>query len=307
MNLFLKRGLLFLVLFFILEKSSYCILKYASNKEYDKRLNSVLEGEVNKDIVVLGSSRGAGNILAGQIEKQTGFSTYNLSYLGSNILFHKFILKQLIDNNMPPKQLLYVIDNPSHFIEVPSLLFRYDRLYPLVNYNVVNNKLIEDNKHSWLSKIFILGRLHKLHFKLKAIKKPKYNPIDAYGSMPFIKQNTNIDLKVNDNNTATTKEVINEPDKQEYILALKEIEELCRKNTIKLAFVFSPDYGPFNTNFVNRFTNLVNKDHSVFVYNIKNPVYKDSNNFYDISHLNKGGASIFTSEISDFIINNYNK
>ena len=95
MKKFLLNSALFIVLFFIAEKGMYYFLQKAPDREYDKRLEHLINGEMNKDLFVFGSSRGGGNILAEQIEKETGYSSYNLSYQGANIIYQNFILKYL--------------------------------------------------------------------------------------------------------------------------------------------------------------------------------------------------------------------
>jgi hypothetical protein len=39
-----------------------------------------MDGKINKDIIFNGSSRGARDIIASQIERETGQTAYNLSY-----------------------------------------------------------------------------------------------------------------------------------------------------------------------------------------------------------------------------------
>ena len=116
------------------------MLNETSKREYDKRLEYLLEGKVNKDIIVLGSSRGAGNILAGQLEKGTGLTSYNLSYQGSNLVFHHFILKTLIKFNQVPKYILLSVDDSSQFVRVETLNYRKDVVLPLSKYHYINEE-----------------------------------------------------------------------------------------------------------------------------------------------------------------------
>ena len=125
MKLFLKHILVFSVIFFFAEKSIWFILNETPNKEYDKRLEKLLKGQVNKDVIVLGSSKGAGNILAGQLQSKTNFSCYNLSYQGSNVNFHYFILKTLL----------------KYMVSVLSSLFSKD----FTGTNHLRNMLLADN------------------------------------------------------------------------------------------------------------------------------------------------------------------
>ena len=99
----------------VITQAHWFVLKETPKKQYDKRLEELIKGEINKDIIVLGSSRGSGNILAGQLEKETGLESYNLSYQGSNINFHNFILNTLLKFNKKPKYVMLTIDNSSEF------------------------------------------------------------------------------------------------------------------------------------------------------------------------------------------------
>lgn len=300
MKKFLFRGILFIVLFFIVEKGAYYFLNRAPKLEYDKRLEHVINGKVNKDLIIFGASKGASDIIAGQIEKETEFSCYNLSYPGSNIIFHSFILKSLLRFNEKPKKIILVIDNPHEFVDVPSLNFRLDRLYPLSKYDYINNALIVRNEKNILSKLFCLARLNRSNLKLKEIEVPLQNPIDAFGSMPFICRDEEQDFtyKTHIPNYDVKREI------EGKIKAFKGIQRLCESNNIQLLFVFPPHYQAFNYKFKNRFEKLAINDNKVMIYDTLNPIYINKDCFYDASHLTEKGARIFTSEISKFINEN---
>ncbi|WP_158651233.1 hypothetical protein [Pseudotamlana carrageenivorans] len=300
MKQFLKNGLLFLILFFILEKGTYCFLEKAPKREYDKRLELIINGKMNKEVVVLGSSRGGGNILAEQIEKETGFTSYNLSYQGANITFQEFILRTLLTFNKVPKKVVLAIDNPHEFTIVPSLNFRLDRLYPLSKYNYINNELISQKDRSILSKFFYLDRINTSNFKIEIINAPSLNPMESRGSRPVIKRKKTKDLIFsNKSSDYSTKD-----ESPKYVNAFKNIQILCKENNIQLIFVFSPNFHVFNYQFKNRFETLMLEGNKVVVYDSLNPIYENKSYFYDESHLLKEGAEVFTSEISAFINNN---
>lgn len=296
MKRFLIHILSFAILFFIGEKLSYFFLIQAPKREYDKRLEKIIKGEINKDLVVLGSSRGAGNVLAGQIEKETGLTAYNLSYQGSNVIFHQFILKTLLDYNSKPKTILLVVDNPYEFVEEESLGFRYDKLYPLTKYSYINNILIKNGEHSSISKFLFLERLHSCHSKLKKEKAPDENPIDASGSMPLLISNKKLpDYLMVEENYKTDCEL------EDRLNAFRNIQNICREKNIELVFVVSPNYKTLNIDFIARFKKLMLPENKIKVYDTENSIYKDSSYFYDVSHLNKKGAEIFTKELIQFI------
>lgn len=299
MKQFFKNSLLFLLVFFLLEKGFYYFLHQAPKLEYDNRLELVLQGKMNKQIIVLGSSRGADNILAGQIEKETGLETYNLSYPGSDITFHAFILETLLKYNKPPKNIILTIDNPSEFSEEETLNFRLDRLYPLSKYNYINDELINQNEKNIFSKVFCLARLNKSNLHFAQQESPLYNPIDNFGSMPFIQKNEKVVFEFKKMNLTYSK--ANEM--QEKLKAFKQIQKLCEKNKIDLIYVFSPSFSTFNDKFYERFSEEVNTN-NVMIYDSLKPVYKNKDYYYDESHLLEKGAKVFTKEISTFIQSN---
>ena len=297
MKPFLKNSLLFLFVFFILEKGFYYFLQQAPKLEYDTRLEQVVEGEMNKEIIVLGSSRGADNILAGEIEKATGLTTYNLSYPGSDVTFHAFILETLLRFNKAPKKVILAIDNPYEFIPEKTLVFRLDRLYPLSKYNYINQELINQNEKNSFSKVFCLARLNKSTFSFKKQGVPVFNPIDSFGSMPFLKKSAKIKFEY--------KRILNDYSKaievKEKVNAFKDIQQLCEANNVELIYVFSPNFRTFNTAFYNRFNKEVETKNKIMIYDSLNPIYKNEEYYYDESHLLKKGALVFTKEIADFI------
>jgi hypothetical protein len=103
MKKFIFNFLLFIIVFFIFDKIFFIFIYFAPNNKVDKRLELVINGGINKDCIIFGSSRGARNIIAKQIEKETGLSSYNLSYPGSDIEFHEFLLRSFLKFNKNQK------------------------------------------------------------------------------------------------------------------------------------------------------------------------------------------------------------
>lgn len=300
MKQFLKYILLIGIIFFVLEKGFYYFIHHAPQKEYDKRLELILEGDMDKDIIVIGSSRGAKDIIAKQIEDVTKLSTYNLSYRGSNVDFHEFILSTLLKYNESPKKVLLVLDGVFEFLETPTLNFRSDRLLPLKKYNYINNELIIRGDKSILSRVFCLSRIDRNDFSLKRINVGPNDTLTSHGSMiETIKLKKDIVFNKQPEEYTTKKEI------PQYLKALNSIKDLCNVNNIELIFVFPPNFESFNTSFFNRFSELINQE-KVFVYDTLNPKYKDKEYYKDDSHLLKNGAELFTSEIIDFINKNKN-
>ena len=298
MKHFILNIILFIAAFFIIEKSSYYLLYKAPEKEIDKRLEKVINGDLNKELIVIGSSRGAGNILAGQLEQETGLSSFNLSYQGTNIEFHDFVLTTLLKFNKAPKKLVLSVDSPHAFFKEKSLDFRVDPLLPLSGNNYINNALIERGENNILSNFFYLGRVSSNHFSFKKKKQRPDNPIDAFGSMPLLKKSNKGKALIFDSSIMDYKLSF---ESQEKLQAFKHIQELCKANNIKLVCVFSPSFKIFHKEFFNRFKELLQPENKLFVYNLERDTYTDTNYFYDHAHLNIEGAKVFTTELSTFI------
>jgi hypothetical protein len=297
MKQFLIRVLSFGVVFFIIDKLFFVFLFSAPNLEADKRLQFLLDGKINKEIVVMGSSRGAYNIVAGQLEKQTGRSAYNISYPGSNIEFHEFLLKTLLKFNKKPKTIVLSIDNPYELLYHKTLNFRLERLYPLEKYNYITAELIKRNDKTALARILCLARLNRGCFSFKRKKTALESPILPCGSMPFTNQikKRNFDYQTKKERYPIEKEL------KSKTKSFLEFQAICSKNNIELIYCFAPNFRSYEGTLSKRIGQISGYKNRCFVYDTTNVKYKNKDYFYDESHLNIKGARLFTNELSTFI------
>lgn len=301
MKRFLLRVLVFSLIFFALDKLFYIFLFTAPKLEADKRLELLLNGKINKELIVMGSSRGAYNIIAGQIEKETGKTAYNISYAGSNVQFHLFLLKTLLKFNKKPKTIVLSLDNPYEFLYVKSFDYRYDKMYPLAKYNYINDELIRLNDKSEFSKFFCLARLNKNSFTFKQKEMPKESPILQCGSMPFIVESGKNNFKFDNRKIRYPVEEELKNKKRAFF----EFQKICKKNNIRLIYCFAPNFRVYDATLANRIKKMSLPENQLFVYDTTDFRYKKIEYFHDESHLNITGAIVFTSELSKFI--NLNK
>jgi hypothetical protein len=299
MREFIKNLFIFLFILFCFDKLFYFNINRTAFSEVDKRLEMIIKGQLKKDILILGSSRGARDIVASQIEKTLEQSTYNIAYPGSDITFHEFILKTLIKYESKPKIILLTIDddNPSAFMPKQSINFRYDRLYPLTKYDYINNELIERKNTSILSKYFYLKRKNALKFNVKQKYFNKLDTILDCGSMPISFQQEKVVWKYKRNVK------IYNP-KSEVLLKIesfKNFQKMCLKENINLYIIIPPNYKPLDYNFIQRIKMLTNTKFPIIIYDNNEKKYLDNNYFYNKDHLNSKGAIIFTNEIINFL------
>jgi hypothetical protein len=293
MKKFLIQILVFSLTFFLLEKVFYVFLYVSPTLEKDKRLEYVLDGHLNKDIIILGSSRGARNVIANQIQDSLNISSYNLSYLGSDIEFHEFLLRSLIGYNNKPKVVLLVVDNPYELLPSESIKFRLDRLYPLAKYNYVNNEMIKRGEKSFLSNFLILSRINKMNFDIREKHISSLDTLKDCGSMPISFQRENREFVFKNENPRYDLD----DELPVKLMAFNKFQDLCISNNIKLFIVYPPNFKKHNILFENRIKKLSYPKVSSIIYDTTNPVFKDKDYYYDEAHLKTNGAIIFTNDI----------
>ena len=300
MKKFLQNLLIFGLLFFVLDKIFIFFIAVSPDKEVDKRLELLINGKVNKELVVLGSSRGARNIIASEIEKKTGHSAYNLAYPGSDIEFHEFIVRSLLKFNNAPKVILLSVDYPMALLPDSILNFRLDRMYPLVKYNYINDELIaRGEKNIIASNLFALSRMNKTNFDIRQKKFTALDTLYADGSMPISFQKPNEDWSPSKGSAYNQKREL-----QVKVACFQKIIALCQEKNIKLIIIQPPLLDDMDDAFKKRLQQLSHFKVPFLEYNTQNPVYKNKEYFYDKTHLNRKGAMIFTDEIADYIIAN---
>ena len=114
---FLIKIVLFALLIFLVDKLFIIIRNKAPEFDFDRRLEMVIEGNVNKDIIILGSSRGQRNIDVQLLKDSLNTEkVFNLSYSGSTPEFQEFVLDQLIKNNRKPKLIIKLLDDDFELI-----------------------------------------------------------------------------------------------------------------------------------------------------------------------------------------------
>lgn len=297
MKRFIYTTFLFGSMFFIFDKLFYFVIAYSPDTEVDKRLELLLKGKINKDIVVFGSSRGARDIIASQLEVETGLSAYNLSYMASDIEFHEFLLRALVKFDNPPKTALLVVDDPAELIPDSSISFRLERLYPLVKYKFVNQEMIARGEKSQLSWALLIHRLTKKNFDFRKKHFTQLDTIMNCGSMPIPFQKPGVKLSYR----RTVDMYTIEDEVKSKVKAFIHFQDICRSNNIHLILCFVPNFRSPNQYFEKRLNEISFSETEFFIYDTTNYVYQNKDFFYDGSHLMKNGAEIYTHELSTFL------
>ncbi|MFD1016352.1 hypothetical protein [Winogradskyella rapida] len=301
MKEFLIKIVLFALLIFLVDKLFIIIRNKAPEYDYDRRLEMILEGNINKDIIILGSSRGQRNIDVQLMKDSLNTeSVFNLSYGGSTPEFQGFILDQLIKNNQKPKLIIKLVDDDFELMNKGlygnAKAFRIDRLNPLAKYQEIRECLyVRGVKNEVLSKLFILHQLNRSNFNLR-----KKGVIDTiYGAKPIEGHDSSLVWRYKSKQEYNR---FNEEDLQ--IKNLINLQKKCLKNDIELILATAPVFREVNEIWIERMRQLAIPNTLFYTHEINEKAYKEKDNFADYSHLNNKGAAIYTQEIINFIKDN---
>ncbi len=285
---------LFSLCFLVLDTGYFWVLKQIPVKQPDRRLEKLITGKINADILILGSSRAAHNLLAEELEKQVHQSAFNLGFRGTNVSFHLQVLQWYLQKNKTPKILVYVADVPFLF-DQEALKYRTDLLLPFVCYSEYNKELIRQ------------GALSKLAYGLNFAKstyqtafttprKTIENHTDTRGSNPLPVEK----YRGNGDHFVAHRKIVEDSKKIE---DFQQLQKLCKKNGIQLVVAIPPNNEPLDVAFVSTLKEQCWPSTACYTYQRK---YTTPNHryFYDVSHLNQLGANLFTQEISTFLLLN---
>ena len=288
---------LFLGIFLVIDKLFIPVINWSANAEVDKRLELIINGEMNKDIIVTGSSRGSRDVIAHRIGNRLGVSAYNLCYPGSDVVFHKFLIESLLKFNKPPKYILLVVDDNQELQYEGTVVFRKDRLYPLVKYPYIWSYLADiDDKPEWISRLLIINRLNKSNFDLRKKQFTPHDTLTSCGSMPISWHRDDWFYQFVDDDSY---DIENEVDYK--LKAFLEMINLIKSSGSHLVIVFPPNYKPHSPDFEKRIKYLAGEDVDYCVYDVKDSVYLMRDSYFDESHLMREEAERFTDEIINYI------
>jgi hypothetical protein len=297
-QLFIK-GALFILLFVVLDRSLILLRNYIPELQHDKRLQYVLDGKVNPDILIMGASRGARGILAYKMEKELNTSVYNLSYPGADIEFHEFVLRQLLTHAKKlPKLIILTMDDDNEIKFMPTKHgFRYDVLYPLVKYRSIREELVsKEGESPVISELFIVSQLHRSSFDLFKKKIGKTDTVLKCGSMPLYVKAKSFTEKML---PVRKYDVANEDTAQ--MKKLLSFIKMCREKNIGLVFAFPPNFRESDPRFRTRMAEVCGgSDHFMF-YDSTRREYSLPEYFYDAGHLKANGAELFTDDLISYL------
>lgn len=259
----------------------------------DQRIGKVLAGEIDHELIVLGSSRAARNLVAEEIEAGAGLTSYNLGAPGSNIDFHLQMLELLLSTAHIPRYLLLTVDS-TEVKDDPFINFRFDLLYPYSSDARICEILVARGQlNKQLSDLFFSYR-EKLGFievfRPYALFSKPFDVIKADGSIPLPGHSV-VYEKMRYGDGLSQYSMADESPRLKGEFA--EFVHLCKKNNIQLVLIFSPNFSKPMAGLAERLQTLAGEEVLSLDYSSR-PEFFRKELFFDGAHLNSDGALLLS-------------
>lgn len=314
-SFFVFLSKLILVIFFIsftIEFVSDRGLSKLKNSVYND-WNNILQGNLNSEVIIMGSSRGFVSYDSQIISRKLNLSTHNLSFNAAGFQLQQEKLDIYLKYNRKPKIIIQNIDL-AHFntndvipdenqflpfinnFEVNNLLLKYDEKYKVLKYF----SLLKYNQNIGLLKLGVVSNFYQNDIENQST----YN-----GYCP-----QNIPFKVDYHNLKKLDNILNENvNLNFYKSKLDKIIKFYKKKVgseTQIIFVWAPEhnlrlqakYEKIYIPIIKELITIDEQNENIHFINFFNDKILNSDEyFYDTFHLNKKGSKIFSTMLSDKI------
>jgi hypothetical protein len=267
--------------------------------------NKIVQGKINADIVITGSSRAVSHYDPRLIESATGHSAFNLGRNGSQTDMQLAVLKTYLKHNRKPEVIIQNLDafsfvmtrevyDPAQYVpyldeddlyralhQINPVVWRKNKYLPLYGY------VVEDTRFSWILGLrgFFGWSPHEDCFL-------GFNPRAGHWTDDF-ENFKSAHLK------GTRFEI--EP---AGVRVMDDLIQVCHDRGIKLIFVYSPEYREMQSLTQNRpeifakFREL-SEQHQIPIWDFSDWAHSaDTDFFRNSQHLNAEGAELFSRDLA---------
>lgn len=309
MTNFLKKVLLFLVPIIL----ACVFIDIFITKELKKRpdlvhgeystWNDLFDGKINSDIVIYGSSRAWVHISPQIISDSLNTTAYNLGIDGHNFWLQYLRHSLLLKHNRKPKLIIHSLDEVT--LQKRKELYNLDQFLPYM----LLNKDIKDATASYegftffdyiLPAVRYYGKETIILNSIEQYFEPKIYPAKRIKGYQGQDRAWNSDF---DNAKKKMKYYEVKIDTPSLILFERYLKE-CKANGINIVFVYTPEYIEGQLFVKNRkqiidlYTNFSVKYKIPFYDYSKDTMSYQKKYFYNALHLNKTGAELFTTRLT---------
>ncbi len=292
------------VIAFILNLFIYSGLRNIKTSEFGV-WNKIVEGKINADILIGGSSRALNHYDSRIIQDQTGLTAFNIGLNGSQTDMQIARFKTYLQHNKKPSLFIFNLD--------------------LFSFQITHGGVYDPGQYlPYLQEEPIYQALQRIN---PEIWKARYMPLYGYavedlrftwllGIMSFFKQNLAEDhflgFKPHSESWTSDFEHFKEmnPNGVNFIIEkigtnyMEELVRLCKDQGITLLLVYSPEYKDmqaFTTNRTQVFDHfdMLSRRFAVPIWDFSDSAISfRKENFYNSQHLNAEGASSFSMEFA---------
>jgi hypothetical protein len=265
--------------------------------------NRLVNGGINADIVITGSSRALVHYDPRVIEATTGLRTYNLGRNGSQTDMQLAVLKTYLQHNTRPRLLIHNLDlysfvtsheiyDPAQYLpylDQPAIYAGVRRVYPDAwkwKYLPLYGYIVADMRFTWIAGLKRLVGLEPAESHFNGFVPRHLSWTGEFDA--FVRQNpAGADTPVE---PAGVRDV-------------EEILELCRAHGIPALLVYSPEYAgihPLQRNreeIFARFAAISDRYGVPLLDYSGSEISRHQRYFYNSQHLNADGARVFSFDL----------
>ncbi len=280
-----------------------------SNSIYFNNLTKVFSGNLDTDLLIMGSSKAYVQISPTIIENKLNINSHNLALDGNPFFVQGVLFDKYLQYNNPPKFVIQVVSNSTLISnEYSNEIYLYQKFLPYFDDVEVRDMIMSSNKNiSKYIKYFPFLKFHgqKL-FVLEGILSFFYlNDSSTNLEKGYNPQNREWDnnmynkyIEINGKKYDSQTEKFDDQTLEKFIKYISK----CKENNIELILVYPPIFHKSQNILVKEYRELA-KNYNIKFYDFSHykKLSSNRNYFYDSQHLNKKGAEIFTSDLSDLI------
>lgn len=295
-------GVLFIALCYGLQFMADKGLRKSESNDY-KNWTLILDGDIDADILVTGSSRAMRMIDPAIIDAITGVSSYNLGMEGARLKSQLTRWDAYLKSNKSPELIIQTVDLMS--MGHAETVFKKQQFLPFLSEPTIYENLKEVDNRLFLDRYFPLYKYHGYISEFKEgiglfLGRPsayQYTEYKGYESKD--KKFNNEFQQMKDNMTGN---VLLHPEgliEEGFEILYRMIND-CEKRDIELVLAFTPQYFGLTElqtqadYLLVEFEKLGNIPNVHFINYVHHDICKDKTYFYNAMHLNKKGADIFT-------------
>ena len=316
MSKFLKVNIIFLVILIIIVYLLDYTITYSLKKS--KRFNyaewnAIYSGKINSDMVIYGSSRAYRHFDPKILEDSLGVNVYNLGLDGYRFDMQYARHLEFINYNKPPKYIVFSVDYWS--LSKLSELYMYEQFLPYLKENTIKEYTSKYGYFDFwdyhLPFVRYIGNrkiiLHALEilFNTKKNYSKKYKGYEAGNEI--WNDSSELKLQLIKQNKLHPDKIYDFTMNVETVMLFKKFLNEIKRKKIKVFFIFSPTYiesqnlGKNSKENIIYIKQLVSTNKFDFLDFSKDSMCSQKKYFYNSSHLNKIGATIFSKKLASAI------